>query len=657
MSKYSSKSGRDREARGLPRNDKILFRRFGLTQADLDEADLEDFLENLRSRSTGSRGNSLSPVSISSSDIPTPTISGPGYTTDYINTPDFVKTFTKKSTHKTKKGTHYIPTHNEPGILTEALGNIFGVNTKYKLPVDKPKPRQSEIIIDNNADSWLVKGSKALMDNVLPVLELANYNDIYNYEDLLSEEDIEMPARRRYTSKRRYGSKRYGSKRRSYTGRGAYRSTGSKRRTYRRRSTTSPAAAIGWNVLNTLGRVGATAAGSFIGGPGGAAIANGLYEGGRGLLSSAIGGAMGSFAGMGDYVANDVTNVASNSLLTSSSSMPAVVNVDTHGGVVIRKSEYLGEVVSGAANTFKIDTYAINPGVEQTFPWLAQIANCWDEYILEGIYFEFRSTSGNALNSTNTALGTVVMSCQYDSADATFESKQEMEQYDGLSIKPSQSARFFVECAPAKTVLGHLYTRMNAPPAGTDIRLYDIGKFSIATSGFQGANVVAGELWVSYQFSFLKNKLFNTLGYYTSFFRAGLTSYTNAFPINFTGSTVTYNSKNNWPIILANNVIKFPISQTPQTYFVSVRWVGGTAVTLVYPLVTATSNAIIQGAAQSPPTADTASVCQYTAFVKVVFDSVNPSVIPSLTFGGAGTLPAAPQQIIIDIIQVPNGVY
>lgn len=42
---------------------------------------------------------------------------------------------------------------------------------------------------------------------------------------------------------------------------------------------------------------------------------------------------------------------------------------------------------------------------------------------MSGLIFEFKSMSGNALNSTNTALGQIIMSAQYDAGNAPFTDK------------------------------------------------------------------------------------------------------------------------------------------------------------------------------------------------------------------------------------------
>ena len=70
-----------------------------------------------------------------------------------------------------------------------------------------------------------------------------------------------------------------------------------------------------------------------------------------------------------------------------------------------------------SADVFKIDSYLINAANPKTFPWLSQIAANYEQYDIEGMVF-----SADALNSTKTALGTVMMATQYDVLDEPLNS-------------------------------------------------------------------------------------------------------------------------------------------------------------------------------------------------------------------------------------------
>lgn len=191
-----------------------------------------------------------------------------------------------------------------------------------------------------------------------------------------------------------------------------------------------------------------------------------------------------------------------NSLFTEyGSAKPASITFGP-GSVRIKHREYLGDVVSSStAGQFKCQTYRTNPGSAATFPWLSKIAHGYQTYQLAGLVFEFKSASGEALTGTNSALGSVVMAPDYNTGNGTvlddFDNKQEMlGQAQSVTCKPSQSALCGMECDPKRMVLPRMY--ISDGDASGDIRLTDMGTFSIATSGLQGTSVVAGELWVHY---------------------------------------------------------------------------------------------------------------------------------------------------------------
>lgn len=185
-------------------------------------------------------------------------------------------------------------------------------------------------------------------------------------------------------------------------------------------------------------------------------------------------------------------------------------------GCIISHREFVDDIklLTGAPNNFDIHSYAINPALPKSlgspFPWLAGIAQCFEEYKLLGCVFEFRTTSGMYTGTgTNPSLGQVIMCTQYNANDSQFTNKQNMEQYEGaVSGVVSRDLVHGVELARKSMPMSELWTR-SGPVAGQDLRLYDIGTFSIAT---QGGNTtvtpgVVGELWVTYKVQLLKPKL------------------------------------------------------------------------------------------------------------------------------------------------------
>lgn len=238
----------------------------------------------------------------------------------------------------------------------------------------------------------------------------------------------------------------------------------------------------------------------------GSMIGNAILPGVGGVLGGGIAdlghAAIHSITGMGDY------QVQNNSLLMKGDAVPQF-NVNQRS-TRVRHREYIADVTSSASpGAFSVTPYSINPAIQATFPWLASVAANYEEYRIHGMIFEFKTMSADALNSTNTALGNVIMATQYNVLAPDFVNKQQMENYEfGCSTKPSNSLMHAIECQPAETPVKNLFTRISNV-SGSDLRLYDFGKFYIATNGLQAASVNLGELWVSYDIELYKPRLTN----------------------------------------------------------------------------------------------------------------------------------------------------
>lgn len=266
------------------------------------------------------------------------------------------------------------------------------------------------------------------------------------------------------------------------------------KKVYAKKAAPKKSSAIGGSLGTAIG----TALGAALGGPGGAGVG--------GMIGNAGGNFISKLMGHGDYAVTNAPQLQENNLvLANAAQMPQFGTGKVACKFVHR--EFLGDVYSSTTpGAFKITDFPINPGLDSTFPWLSGVVGAkFQQYRINGMSFEFRSMSGDALNSTNTALGSVIMSTDYDSADNTFASKQEMENTEyGVSCKPSVNMMHGIECARAQTPVSELFIRAFDVPANKDIRLYDMGRFSIATVGCQAASVNLGELWVSYDIDCFK---------------------------------------------------------------------------------------------------------------------------------------------------------
>jgi len=188
-------------------------------------------------------------------------------------------------------------------------------------------------------------------------------------------------------------------------------------------------------------------------------------------LGSTIGGWLGHGAqklvkvltGFGSY------KVEENSLLSGleGNDPPMMRNVRKGEAVVVEHREYIMDIFSAPTNgpagsAFNLQSFDIQPGLENTFPWLTQVAQGFQEYEIQGMIFEFKSLSADAVVGTNNsgALGSVIMATNYNAGAPNFTSKQEMLESEYSSdTKPSESIVHPIECKRSLTPVSRLYVR------------------------------------------------------------------------------------------------------------------------------------------------------------------------------------------------------
>ena len=232
-----------------------------------------------------------------------------------------------------------------------------------------------------------------------------------------------------------------------------------------------------------------------------------------GPVGQAIGGVTGAL-GIGDYETGHP--VVSNDIVDHGAGQGIPVFAEGPNTVVISHKEYIADIFGPVtAGTFQNQVFGLNPGLINTFPWLAQVAANYDEYTFHQMIFTFRSTVTDFVAS-NGQVGSIIMATQYNSNDVPFASKQDAMEYDGaVSGKVSEKIMHGVECDPTKlSGSPGKYTRAGPVPPGEDIKTYDLGQLNVSVSNTPGtfANQALGELWVSYTVELRKPKFFVTRG-------------------------------------------------------------------------------------------------------------------------------------------------
>jgi len=388
------------------------------------------------------------------------------------------------------------------------------------------------------------------------------------------------------------------------------------------------------NTVGKLLRAGGALLGGAIAGPSGA------------MIGQQMGGVVSRLFGSGAY------KVRSNTLMMGNSA-PTFARRGEGGRVIVTHREYIGDISGSTA--FATASFNINPGLPATFPWFSSLARMYQKWRALGMVWYFKSTSATALNSTNTALGTVIMATQYDSTQPVFTNKLQMENYEfSDSVAPCNSGAHFIECSPATLPVSEMYIRSGALPAGGDIRFNDLGVFTIATVGMQAAAVI-GELWCAYEIELSEPKelstplqaLMGTLGN-TSFSstnpmgQAGYTSGGNLSNLLSTSGTALrfYGSQGNCPV---------------GTYMVTLIWSGSGTATCVMPTITYSGCAINTQWAQSP-----ALNPQYAGTTAGSADLIWVGIVDvtsqgaTMTLAGSGTFPSGTQAAMQMVMAVPQ---
>lgn len=145
----------------------------------------------------------------------------------------------------------------------------------------------------------------------------------------------------------------------------------------------------------------------------------------------------------------------------------------------------------------------IQPGLTDSFPWLAQIAACYEMYKFHRIQFQYRNRAATGTQ------GSVYCAFQNDSEDALFGSKAEMLAYEGGQEDVVYVPQNFD--VKISDYMKKYFIRNSPLSSGSDAQLFDVGMFSI-TCSTNTAIPIAGELLVEYTVELFKPKISQSLG-------------------------------------------------------------------------------------------------------------------------------------------------
>jgi len=362
-------------------------------------------------------------------------------------------------------------------------------------------------------------------------------------------------------------------------------------------------------------------------------------------IGKLLGHGIGSIFGSGDYTLTGQAptyNVLANGKQIPKFSSTSATNIVCH-------REYLGDIQGTTA--FNLNSYPLNPGMAQTFPWLASIAENYQEYKFHGLIFEFRPLITDFV--TGGAPGVVVMATNYNADSVSYSSKQQMENSEfAVSVKPTHALMHGVECSMQETIMPQRYVRSGTPAAGQDLRLYDYGTFQFATQSNPVQNL--GELWVSYCVEFYKPIMPTDFGGNIASASISRSSASGANPLGLIGVSIT----GTLPVTVNSTSVSFTL-QPANLYLITISW-AGTAAVVAFPTTTFTGVATVRNYWNN----DTApagygyvsgSSSALISISYLVTNVTGTAGTGGITYGVAGTIPTSANVDVV-ITQVDSSI-
>lgn len=218
----------------------------------------------------------------------------------------------------------------------------------------------------------------------------------------------------------------------------------------------------------------------------------------------------------------------------------------TRGGTRIAHSEFIQDLsfssndgqfhlVPTPSSAGAIQGWAINPGNQDMFPWLAVMATRFEKYRFKKLQYRYEP-----MLPTSTT-GGVYLVIDYDAVDPPPASKVQMLNYKGMVRSPVWQR--FTQSSKSLDLVGQFpwrNTLNDLPSAVTDPRIYNVGNLFI---GYDDVTLAAarGELWVDYEIELITPQLNSQSGevsYQLPAGNANTNFLANATPVAGNGSAV-----------------------------------------------------------------------------------------------------------------------
>jgi hypothetical protein len=159
--------------------------------------------------------------------------------------------------------------------------------------------------------------------------------------------------------------------------------------------------------------------------------------------------------------------------------------------IVVRHREYLQPIMSVTSFT-GANPYILQPGLADNFPWLAQLAQGFEQYKFKMLRFLYRNRASTSVT------GAIYTAVQYDPSDVPFTSIEQLMTYAG-----ARSEVVWKDCAidcflNRSDFIKKFFVRTDTLPSGLDPQTFDSGLFTICAVT-STAGTYLGDLLVEYE--------------------------------------------------------------------------------------------------------------------------------------------------------------
>lgn len=235
-------------------------------------------------------------------------------------------------------------------------------------------------------------------------------------------------------------------------------------------------------------------------------------------LAPVAGAAQGISSMMGRGMYTPKSHGVNDLIMGGASSVPTMRTVgDETGALIVTHTERVADIIAPADDKFHVQSFTINAGLEETFPWLHQIASSYEEYEVLQCVFQYKGHEIVGIQDTLDLQGQVIAATKYNVKSKSFTDRHEMQAYPhATSCSLNGTLQAGVEADPKKIASGdtHRYVRTGGLLVDEDRSDYDHARFELALNNTPTDlfNKEVGQLYCYYTIKLSKPRLFGGRG-------------------------------------------------------------------------------------------------------------------------------------------------